>query len=86
MSLFNEMTGMIQVDMNPVTLEGSFDEEGKEIKVQLKQARAGLESEYVNDAPCVTCPVSVGCKVECELFDKYVDPEAYKRRMKRMGA
>jgi hypothetical protein len=39
---------------------------------------------YVNDSPCVTCPVSIGCKIECDKFDEYVDPKAYERRMERM--
>ena len=85
-SLFDINTGMIHMDLNPVTLEGSFDENGKSIRtVKFRQNNRGPEPTYVNDAPCVSCPERSGCMTECLKFEEYVDPIAYKRKMEKYG-
>jgi uncharacterized protein (DUF1499 family) len=49
------------------------------------QERAGIEATYIDDSPCKPCPRRVNCMVECEDFEKYVDPLKYARKMKKLG-
>jgi hypothetical protein len=70
MSLFNSNTGMIHMDL---------------ALIEPKQERAGIESTYIDDSPCKTCPRRVNCMVECEDFTKYVDPLKYARKMKKLA-
>ena len=70
MNLFDSNTGMIHMDLVP------FKD---------KQERAGIEAIYVDDSPCKTCPKRVNCMVECNDFEKYVDPLKYDRKMKKLA-
>jgi hypothetical protein len=84
MSLFDVTTGMIHVAYEPVTLEGSFDEEGRPLKeIKIKQAKVGREAEYVDESPCKPCPDRAGCKIECVSFKTYVrNPAKYFKMIK----
>jgi hypothetical protein len=68
MSLFDINTGMIHMDLVP------FKE---------PQERAGVEAIYIDDSPCKTCPKRVNCMIECDDFEKYVDPLKYERKIRK---
>jgi len=70
MSLFDSNTGLIHMDL---------------ASIEPKQERAGIEATYIDDSPCKTCSRRTNCMVECEDFEKYVDPLKYARKMKKLG-
>jgi hypothetical protein len=82
MSLLDPTTGMIHV-AEPMSMESHFDKNGKPIYSKVKQPKAGIESTYINDAPCVPCPERNVCLTECQAFAEYVNPTKYKRKAER---
>jgi radical SAM protein with 4Fe4S-binding SPASM domain len=84
MNLFDINTGMIHVDNNPSTLEELFDSSNHKIGAsRIKQARVGVEAEYIDDSPCKNCKFKLTCAYECDEFKKYLDPLEFERKIEK---